>query len=175
MWVVGWREGCFDWWPGIEEAIPFPVRCQRLNIHLAGGPEWLAQIPAFRKLYAKIKRHKEHIPGTIRPGTGNARVEATNNKIRLIIRKSYGFRNIGNMMDRSTKYAPTSASRSPTGNQSHENPHDHRRKQQSQPTRMPEEPCLVTPMFYVSSRDCGQSTKSDSGKPPILWRFSEIT
>lgn len=38
-------EGCFDWWSCIEEAIPSPVRCQRLNIHLAGGPEWLARIP----------------------------------------------------------------------------------------------------------------------------------
>ncbi len=54
---------------------------------------------AFRELYAKIKRHKEHIPDTIRLGTGNTRVEATNNKIRLIIRKPYGFRNIGNIMD----------------------------------------------------------------------------
>lgn len=29
----------------------------------------------------------------------NARIEATNNKIKLIIRKAYGFRNINNMMD----------------------------------------------------------------------------
>ena len=29
----------------------------------------------------------------------NARIEATNNKIKLIIRKAYGFRNIDNMID----------------------------------------------------------------------------
>ena len=29
----------------------------------------------------------------------NARIEATNNKIKLIIRKAYGFRNIQNMLD----------------------------------------------------------------------------
>lgn len=29
----------------------------------------------------------------------NARIEATNNKIKLIIRKAYGFRNIENMLD----------------------------------------------------------------------------
>ena len=29
----------------------------------------------------------------------NARIEATNNKIKLIIRRSYGFRNIQNMID----------------------------------------------------------------------------
>ena len=29
----------------------------------------------------------------------NARIEAINNKIKLIIRKAYGFRNINNMLD----------------------------------------------------------------------------
>lgn len=29
----------------------------------------------------------------------STRIEVTNNKIKLIIRKAYGFRNIGNMMD----------------------------------------------------------------------------
>ena len=58
-----------------------------------------SRIPAFRKLYEKIKRHKEHILNTIRLGMSNARVEATNNKIKLIIRKAYGFRNIENMLD----------------------------------------------------------------------------
>ena len=43
--------------------------------------------------------HKDHILNTIRLGLSNARIEATNNKIKLIIRKAYGFRNIQNMMD----------------------------------------------------------------------------
>jgi hypothetical protein len=54
---------------------------------------------AFKVLYEKIKRHKEHILNTIRLGMSNARIEATNNKIKLIIRKAYGFRNIQNMLD----------------------------------------------------------------------------
>ena len=58
-----------------------------------------SRIPTFRKLYEKIKRHKEHILNAIRLGMSNARVEATNNKIKLIIRKAYGFRNIENMLD----------------------------------------------------------------------------
>ena len=58
-----------------------------------------SRIPAFRDLCEKIKRHKEHILNTIRLGLSNARIEATNNKIKLIIRKAYGFRNIQNMMD----------------------------------------------------------------------------
>ena len=58
-----------------------------------------SRIPAFKELYAKIKRHKDHILNTIRIGMSNARIEATNNKIKLIIRKSYGFRNIHNMLE----------------------------------------------------------------------------
>ncbi len=58
-----------------------------------------SRIDAFRELYLKIKRHREHILNTIRLGMSNARIEATNNKIKLIVRKAYGFRNIQNMLD----------------------------------------------------------------------------
>lgn len=58
-----------------------------------------SRIPAFKELYTKIKRHKQHILNTIRLGLSNARIEATNNKIKLIIRKAYGFRNIQNMIN----------------------------------------------------------------------------
>lgn len=58
-----------------------------------------SRIPAFKEFYKKIKRHREHILNTIRLGMSNARIEATNNKIKLIIRKAYGFRNIQNMLD----------------------------------------------------------------------------
>jgi len=58
-----------------------------------------SRIPAFKELYEKIKRHKKHILNAIRLGMSNARIEATNNKIKLIIRKAYGFRNIQNMLD----------------------------------------------------------------------------
>lgn len=58
-----------------------------------------SRIPAFKELYKKIKRHKEHIMNTIKLGMSNARIEATNNKIKLIVRKAYGFRNIQNMLD----------------------------------------------------------------------------
>jgi len=58
-----------------------------------------SRIPAICDLARKIRRHKEHILNTIRLGMSNARIEATNNKIKLIIRKAYGFRNIDNMID----------------------------------------------------------------------------
>ena len=58
-----------------------------------------SRIPVFKELYLKIKRHREHILNAIRLGMSNARIEATNNKIKLIVRKAYGFRNIQNMLD----------------------------------------------------------------------------
>ena len=58
-----------------------------------------SRIPVFHDLYEKIKRHRAHILNTIRHGLSNALVEAVNNKIKLIIRKAYGFRNIQNMLD----------------------------------------------------------------------------
>ena len=58
-----------------------------------------SRIPAFKVLYEKIKRHKEHILNAIRLGMSYARIAATNNKIKLSIRKAYGFRNIQNMLD----------------------------------------------------------------------------
>lgn len=58
-----------------------------------------SRIPAMHDLYLKVKRHQEHILNAIRLGFSNARIEAANNKIKLIIRKAYGFRNIDNMID----------------------------------------------------------------------------
>ena len=58
-----------------------------------------SRINAFKELYLKIKRHREHILNAIRLGMSNARIEAINNKIKLVIRKAYGFRNIQNMLD----------------------------------------------------------------------------
>ncbi|RRF99771.1 MAG: hypothetical protein DUD39_02675 [Coriobacteriaceae bacterium] len=49
---------------------------------------------ALYDLYEKIRHHKDHILNTIRLKLSNARIEATNNKIKLIVHKAYGFRNI---------------------------------------------------------------------------------
>ena len=57
------------------------------------------RIPVMYALGQKIRRHAEHILNTIRLGMSNARIEAINNKIKLIVRKAYGFRNIENMLD----------------------------------------------------------------------------
>ena len=57
------------------------------------------RIPEFVELQRKVMRHKDHILNTIREQVSNARVESMNNKIKLIIRRAYGFRNIQNMID----------------------------------------------------------------------------
>ena len=56
------------------------------------------RIPAFRELRLKIKRHFKAFVAAATHGLSNARIEATNNKIKLIIRRAYGFRNMDNMI-----------------------------------------------------------------------------
>lgn len=58
-----------------------------------------SKIPAICELSKKVRRHKTHILNSIRLKLSNARIEAINNKIKLVIRKAYGFRNIDNMLD----------------------------------------------------------------------------
>lgn len=57
------------------------------------------RIDSFKELAKKTKRNREFILNTISYGLSNARIEATNNKIKLLIRRSYGFRNIDSMLN----------------------------------------------------------------------------
>ena len=59
---------------------------------------WSCRIPQFVELQRKIKRHKDAILATIRHGISNARMEATNNKVKLAVRIAYGFRNVDNLI-----------------------------------------------------------------------------
>lgn len=63
---------------------------------VVGRPQ---QDKGFQGTVSKDQTSQGHILNTIRLGMSNARIEATNNKIKLIIRKAYGFRNIQNMLD----------------------------------------------------------------------------
>ena len=56
------------------------------------------RIPEFVELNKKIRRHRYSILNTMKYGLSNARIEALNNKIKLIIRRSYGFRNTDNLI-----------------------------------------------------------------------------
>lgn len=51
-----------------------------------------------KKLSKKVRRHKDAIIRAVELGISNARIEATNNKIKVIIRMAYGFRNIDNLI-----------------------------------------------------------------------------
>ena len=88
----------------MKEMLRLLLKMKDVNEAEAELKQWLwrashSRIDAFKKLYQKVKRHKEHILNAIRLGMSNARIEAINNKIKLIIRKAYGFRNIQNMLD----------------------------------------------------------------------------
>ena len=82
-----------------------------LRLALKAGPDeiisavtkWMAwaqrcRIPSFRELRLKIKRHFGAIVASAKFGISNARVEATNNKIKLLIRTAYGFRNTDSLV-----------------------------------------------------------------------------
>lgn len=57
------------------------------------------RIPEFVELSKKIRRHYDAIIATVKHKLSNARIESMNNKIKVLIRKSYGFRNKQNMID----------------------------------------------------------------------------
>jgi transposase len=66
--------------------------------------DWLwkashSQIKPIYELQKKIRRHYDAILNTVRYHLSNARIEAMNNQIKLIIRAAFGFRNIKNMID----------------------------------------------------------------------------
>ena len=72
---------------------------------LANGliKEWVeaakaSGIQCFVDLGIKIDKWKDSILNTIRLGMSNARIESMNNKIKLVIRRAYGFSNTDNMI-----------------------------------------------------------------------------
>ena len=52
----------------------------------------------FIKLSKTISQHKPFILNTLELGLNNARIEAINNKIKIVIRRSYGFRDVDNLI-----------------------------------------------------------------------------
>lgn len=71
-----------------------------IEVHLKGWCNWAShcQIPEFVELGKKIRRHMEAIIQTVKFGMSNARIEATNNKIKVLIRRAYGYRNVNNLI-----------------------------------------------------------------------------
>lgn len=77
----------------------FTAAPDELETQLKGWLAWACRcrIPEFVELSKKIRRHKDAILKTVQLGLSNARIEATNNKIKLLIKRAYGFRNIENL------------------------------------------------------------------------------
>ena len=57
-----------------------------------------SRLPEVKELATKIKRHKENILNTIKNKFSSARLESMNAKIKLMIRRAYGFRNVDNLI-----------------------------------------------------------------------------
>jgi len=55
-------------------------------------------IPEFVKLAEKIDRNRKAIIMTLRFGLSCGKLEATNNIIKSVIRRSFGFRNVNNLI-----------------------------------------------------------------------------
>jgi len=69
---------------------------KRAAEHLDSWCQWAShcQLEPFVRLAQTIKQHKEGILAYVETGLSNGVVEGINNKIRAIIRRAYGFRNL---------------------------------------------------------------------------------
>ena len=82
---------------GLRLALKAPADEIREAVEAWRGWAWRSRIPEFVKLQRKVKRHIDAIVATASHGLTNARVEAVNNKIKLIVKMAYGFRNVDNL------------------------------------------------------------------------------
>ena len=57
-----------------------------------------SRIPEIVELARKIRRHGPDILGTIELGCSNARLEASDNRIKVTIRMAYGFHHVTNLI-----------------------------------------------------------------------------
>lgn len=83
---------------GLRAIFHLPADEVRLALEKWRRRAWSSRIPEFIDLQRKIRRHMDAIVATVTHQISNARVEATNNKIKLTIRMAYGFRNIDNLI-----------------------------------------------------------------------------
>ena len=56
------------------------------------------RIPEFRELREKIKRNRAFIEATLKHKLSSGKLEATNNIIKSIIRRGFGYRNVDNLI-----------------------------------------------------------------------------
>lgn len=88
----------------LKEALRNLLKIKDIEVAKRELKQWIfwashSQINQFKELAKKIINHREFILNFIKTGISNARVEANNNKISLLIHRSFGFRNLKNMYD----------------------------------------------------------------------------
>jgi transposase len=87
----------------LKERLRILLKLKDPDEALAELNRWLrsaahSRISEMVELGRKIKRHKQYILNFITTGISNARVEANNNKISLLIHRAFGFKNFQNMV-----------------------------------------------------------------------------
>lgn len=87
----------------LKERLRILLKLRDPDDALAELNRWLSsashsRITEMVELGRKIRRHKEYILNFITTGISNARVEANNNKISLLIHRAFGFKNFRNMV-----------------------------------------------------------------------------
>jgi transposase len=72
----------------------------RASKHLDDWTQWASRskLKPFVRLSKTVRRHKQGIVAYTQTGLSNGVVEGLNNKIRLVMRRAYGFRNTGALM-----------------------------------------------------------------------------
>ena len=83
---------------GLRAIFHLPADEVRVALEKWRRRAWSSRIPEYVELQRKIRRHMDAIIATVTHQISNARVESTNNKIKLTIRMAYGFRNIDNLI-----------------------------------------------------------------------------
>ena len=78
----------------------FKLPYDEAMVELDNWMKWAqrCRIPEFRQLREKIKRNRPFIAATLQHGLSTGKLEATNNIIKSIIRRSFGFRNVDNLI-----------------------------------------------------------------------------
>lgn len=82
---------------GLRLALKLPADQIREGVEAWRGKAWRSRIPEFVDLQRKVERHMDAIVATATHGLANARVEAVNNKIKLIVKMAYGFKDLDNL------------------------------------------------------------------------------
>ena len=84
---------------GCVAASSFPPTKPRPNSSAGTSRPRTAGSLSSVELARKVRRHEAGIRQALTLKLNNAQIEATNNKIKLIIRKAYGFREVKNLID----------------------------------------------------------------------------